>query len=634
MSKRREKKAPLYPAGIGKGAATPSKEAKNLTPEARLGRHRQMVRDYLTTVEDNGESSGTLGKLARSYGLEPEDVRQFRDGRDDALAGTILAGWARLLGSDGGVIQADISTVEREWHDRAIYDEQERVKRFEQYELIDDSCPEGHQALDAWADIVVTGSVGDGQRHGGGFDPVYMGQDRAKNAAVREAGRLINTRILPEDEKWKLARGLSKFGEEFEQVGIAWEGGLPHLSRVVNMPVRTMHVNVDSKGNIPADKAYLQRHPITNSIIAEFPIWKIAHFANKKARGQRHGLSVFHATRRSHIQMEALHQAMIIRRLERAPLRFNHIIDVGHLGSADEIETAKETARKTHERQRTVDAGRNHRLMKINMPVERDFFTAKRTKDSPAGIETLEGDANIGTIEDFLHFWNRWLAGLGPPPGHLGYLGGVQRSNLTEQHIAFARKGRRMQIKFIAGLHHLYWLELMLNGFDPRTIDYVIWPPSLGTKDELLTAQVMLAHSTVVKNIASAYSVTKQVPSVQWMFKYLMGLDEQAIEDLQLVDVVQKAATDGTGKAGPTPGSQPKSGESHNESIELVIAALEHGDTFSAMASLQHMIQERAIALRQDQYLNTENRQLLVKPNLFADNFADVVRMLGVKSLH
>jgi hypothetical protein len=602
----------------------PARKPKKRTGKAvPATRQHEIVRSYLKSLRDDPKdkkAADTLQAVSREHSVPITNLRSFVEGRNKDLPNLLVNQWAKLLGTDGGITVGRTSPVERDWYSAMLEHEQTRIARFDYYEQIDETHPEASQALHGWSDIVVTGSVGQDSKYAGGFDATYNGTDEAVKELIKESNFVVNHRLLPTEQKLMLVRDIAKYGETFEQVGVGYSDGVPGIQRLVQMPVKTMWVNTLPDGTIDPSLAYLQRKVglPDGDPVATFPAWKIVHFKNQESRSNPYGVSVFRPLLLKWIQLEAMEAGMIIRRLERAPLRYKHTLDVGHLSNSDQIKQAKREAMEELTRRPTVDARNNFRNQRINMPPEQDWFVTKRDKDSPADVSVLEGDGNIGEITDFQHFWRVWVSGLGPPAAHLGYLDEVQRSVVSDLHIVWARKGRRMQMKFVAGLHHLHWVHMILRGYDPRTIDYTIWPPSLGTRDELMKAQVVLAYSNVVKNLAAAFGTTGQQPSIEWFLQYVMGFDQDALEALDMTDVVQQAKA-GAGDTSQNP--NPREDRDRNAQILDATKAGSFADQNSVQTAryLGFMMQERAVALKRPEMLSPEDRQILIPPHPLTD---------------
>jgi hypothetical protein len=170
----------------------------------------------------------------------------------------------------------------------------------------------------------------------------------------------------------------------------------------------------------------------------------------------------------------------------------------------------------------------------------------------------------------------------------------------------------------------LYWLSMMLKGIDPRTARYTIFPPSMGTKDEMMRAQVQLAHATTVNYLLKSFSLGGKIPSIQWVLRYIMGMDEEAIDALDLKDVIQPAAG-GAGMKNDPPANDPK------EHAIMIGVAQANPDVLEATDHLQWMLEERAIEMRTPKAMAWLRQRSHYQP--FQGQFEQIVRMLGITEL-
>ena len=597
--------------------------------------HAGLVRAHLKTLPDvAGATSGrqrTLQSVAVSHGVSVSKLRSFRDGTNTALDKSLITTWAKLLGADSDIDTGD--PLDRQWLATLLQQDTSRVGRYRTYDVIDETRPEAARALDCWADIVTTGSVGE-DRYSGGFEPNYGGELARERKLLNVIAEEINTHLLPPAELHMLVRDMAKFGDQFEQIGLEKREGQMSIGTLVNMPVKTMHYNRQENGSIDPAKAFKQVMPGKTEPSALFPAWKIVHFCNKFSRGDTYGRSIFYSNLRSHIQIEAMEAGMMIRRLERAPFRLKHVLDLAHCNSQQEQEQAIDKAILRHKKVKTIDGNRNFHQQKISMPADQDLFVPKRTVDSPADIVGIQGDANLDQTGDFDHFWSKWCSGLGPPKAHLGYEMDTMRSTGVELHAVFARMGRRLQMKVIRGLVHLYWVSLILRGFDPRSVPFTIYPPAVGTRDELLRAQVQVAHATTVRYLAQAFAQTGKVPSIPWFLQYVMGLDDEVIDKLQLEDVMltTKGALDAPTNGGNTPQNNSSGGPSDQHAMELASAAMASGDIREEIARTRFLFNEQAIGLRKPELMSggtPEQYEWMRRIDPFGDQFEAIVSSLG-----
>lgn len=592
-------------------------------------RQNEIVRSYLDTLPEEGnanDGSRTLESLAAELDVEAESLRQFRDGTDAAVSQSLVAAFAKQLGTGTSFIGDPTDPAvghdpSSGWYGHMLRRAKDRNDAYDQYEVIDETRGEAASALDAWSDLMIHGSVGEDSRYRGGFEPAphhETGKDRRD--ALDRIARNINTYLLPDPLKLTAAREMMKFGACYGEIGVDLVGGRWDMSALQQLSSREILPHRDANGKLDPEKAWMQIRRGESEPRHYFPVWSIAPFQNIVDWGSTEGRSIFWSGRRAWVQVEAMEASLIVRRLERASQRLKHVLDVGHLTDERAIKKAIAEYRAMHKRVRTVDGSRNFHVQRITPPSGEDVILAKRDKNSPADVTVLEGDPTIGEMGDFNHHWAKWLATLGPPKAHLGYEGDTMRSVVTDLHIVFARKVRRAQIRFIAGLNHMYWVGLMLRGIDPRSVRYVIYPPSLGTRDELVRAQIQLMHATTVKYLSDAFGATGKQPSVKWMLKYVMGMDNEVIDALEYEKIVV-----------PKKGSASANKNPPKEATQMANAAMTNPAIIEQMDHLGWMLEERELSRRTGPIFKQYERQML--PAFTNAQIGEVCRSLGVTEL-
>lgn len=569
------------------------------------------VRDYLKTLKDRpGESlKNSLQRVSDEFSIPVTKLRSFIEGKDNSLPAPLVVAWNKTLGDEGSISRMPSDPLDVPWYEELKKEPTKKADRIDLIDKIERVRPEAAAALDVWADIAATGSIGEDTRNSGGFQPEFTGAQVTKDL-LQSINDHIDQDILPDDEKWQLIRDICKYGDQFEQIVLGkGDAAEKTIKSMVNMPIRTMHVNRQPDGTFDPDKLYYQQLPHETEPSTFFESWRICHFSNKKSRSSDDGVSIFDYGFRSFVQIEALESSMMIRALERAPFRMKHTLDVGHCNSDAEITAASNNYKARNKKVRTVDRDGKMGMMKVNMPADEDWIVTKRSKESPADIEAIDGDPHMDQTGFFDHFWAKWMSVLGPPKAHLGYDSTTIRSVLTDQHVVFGRKGRRLQMKFIAGLYHLYWLELILRGKDPRKIKFLIHPPPIGTRDELMRAQVQMLHATTCKYLAGTVSTTGKQPSIEWMLKYVMGMDQEVIDQLSMTDVIQQGGGAGVGGGGGA--GAPGGMQSKEQGIEYANVAMMNDEIARQAGVLHWMVSERALSKGRLDLAGAENRRLI-----------------------
>jgi hypothetical protein len=145
----------------------------------------------------------------------------------------------------------------------------------------------------------------------------------------------------------------------------------------------------------------------------------------------------------------------------------------------------------------------------------------------------------------------------------------------------------------------------------------------------LIRAQVQLARATTIQYLSQAFGTTGKVPSVQWMLKYILGMDDETIraDRLQLTAVVAPAG----GKSGFKKNAPPKNVKDHREDEAMAAAALQNPEIRKVTHQLSFMLEERALELRLPEASELIRTKTLPS---WHNNFEAVVRSMGVKELH
>ncbi len=570
-----------------------------------------LVRNHLKVLRDGKDGDGkplvgpeTIRGAAEAMGLPAKAIREFRDGRDAALTKPAVKMWAKLIGADAlGLtgIEGELGQFQKSYFDRMAA-EQSRVARYEQYDIIAATRGEADSASSVWADLVTTGSIGEEARYGGAFEAHPISKNDSLSATLNSIGYRLNKFILPDQKKHQLVKEMAHYGSVFTQVAFdTGEDDKEHVALLHPMDVREMRVLEGAT----AARMYGRFPPgysDPSDPFATWPAYKMVHWAHKKFLGDIYGRSIFESGLRAWVQQEAIESSMITMLLERAPQRLKWIVSTKSAQSWEEKQKRLREFAIDKKKVRTVDSSRNHQSQRITPGSGADVFIGRDDKDAVGDAEILEGQNNFSGVTEIMnHFFSKWLSSLGPPKLQLGYEADTMRSVGTELAIIFGRKARRMQMAFIQGLNHLYWLELILMGIDPRKTKYLIFPPSLGTRDELVRAQIVNTHAMTVAALSKAFVPSGKMPSIQWMLKHVMYFDDDALPGVaDLVDATPanaKGDTEGdevdpqAARGGPNAGPAINKGEQ----AEMVTKLMENERVAGEIRYLHFLLDERAI---------------------------------------
>ncbi|RLA89267.1 MAG: hypothetical protein DRG20_04935 [Deltaproteobacteria bacterium] len=352
-----------------------------------------------------------------------------------------------------------------EYYMNALRLNQTKRARYIDYDIMDREYPEIGAALDIYAD---NATIPDEKRG----RIVWVESEDQKVVDILEK---LFKRLNLEDLAWPLARKLAKYGEAFFENVLSKDG---KLSWIKPLKGEDIIINKDSYGRL-LDPPYSQIDPITGKKWVDFSLWQITHISLHR---DEEGFGFLERIRRVWKQLMMMEDGMVIARLTRSTMRYKFKIDVGDL-PPDKAKKAVEEVRQNIKKHRFVDDQGRLKIRDNPLTNDEDFFIAVR-QGSPADIEPIQGQANLGEIKDVEYFQNKIFAGLKVPKAYLGLERDINaKATLTEQDIQFSRSVRRIQDVIKKGFKKICDLELMLLGYFPSKYKVLMSPISF--KDEI-----------------------------------------------------------------------------------------------------------------------------------------------------
>lgn len=244
--------------------------------------------------------------------------------------------------------------------------------------------------------------------------------------------------------------------------GLLVEGNLPmqwvldketlNIVSAVRMPTETIAPNVGVGGRfIDVTDAYHQIDMVTGTVCARFALWQLLlvrfdpeNFDDMGCMGRPY----LDAGRSTWRKLTMTEEDLVIRRDQRAPLRFSHV-----------LEGASEEDMKRYRNDVEGRAGE----------IATDFYSNKR-----GGVTALQGDANLGQIEDIVHLLDTFFSGSPLPKGLAGYTEGLNRDILEDLTNQYYDEIDVLQDTISYAYQQGFRLQLLLQGINPDNFDFTV----------------------------------------------------------------------------------------------------------------------------------------------------------------
>lgn len=248
---------------------------------------------------------------------------------------------------------------------------------------------------------------------------------------------------------------------ESDARGLVMEGNLPmqwvltdgnQVGAGVRMPSETIKPLINENGRfIDNAKAYEQIDFTRGSVVAQFALWQLTlarltpdNYDDQGCMGRPY----LDSARTIWRKLDMTEQDLVLRRRDRAPLRFVHTLEGASKDDLEEYELKQ-----------------RHREHEFS----RDFYLNKK-----GGVAALQGDSNLDQIADVAYLLDTFFAGSPAPKGLFGYAGDLSRDILEDMKRDYFEEVDSLQdtLSFVyqMGFH----IDLLFAGVDPDATEFEV----------------------------------------------------------------------------------------------------------------------------------------------------------------
>jgi hypothetical protein len=304
---------------------------------------------------------------------------------------------------------------------------------------------------------------------------------------------------------WSWLRNLTKYGDFFLELDIVDKYG------VVNVKPASAYTVFRMEEHDPSNPNLVQFEIEEEGVKRLKENYEVAHFRLiSDSNYLPYGKSMLEGARRVFKQLVLMEDAMLIHRIMRAPEKRIFKVDIGNI-PPNEVENFMNQIINKMKKIPVIDQDTGDYNLKYNMEsTTEDYYLPVRGSDSGTQIETLQGLANEGAIDDIEYLKNKMMAALKIPKAFLGYEEGVgSKATLAAEDVRFARTIERLQKIVCAELTKIAIVHLYAQGFEDAELiafDLELTNPSMiheQEKLELMTQKVDVANSLMENKLLS-----------------------------------------------------------------------------------------------------------------------------------
>ncbi len=406
--------------------------------------------------------------------------------------------------------------------------EQDLISRYVDYESFDE-YPETAGALNAYADDATL--VEPLKNHAMWVD--------SPDRTIKEIGEdLFHSRLRMDDELWPKARGLAKYGSDYDEIVVTDDGVVamnalppPTMRRIEGRRGELFGFIQDFRGKFsysPEEfKALISQRTLGNtdqqSEVAAFEDWEVSHVRlRSKQRRSMYGQSILESSRWIMKRLMLLEDAAMVFRLERAPQRYAFYVDVGDM-PPKEAYAYLNKVRQSYAKTKYYNAATGKMDMKNNpLGQSESFFVPVRKGEQSSKIDVLNAPA-WSSIEDLEFFRLKLFASLSVPKTYLGFGDSVGKGTLSQEDVRFARSVLRLQREMRYGLYKIMRVHLAALNINPAAVQYEIYMTVPSAIFELAQLEVRNAKADFAGRMS-------QFVSLHWILSKIFGLSDEEVE--------------------------------------------------------------------------------------------------------
>ncbi|MDD4292239.1 MAG: portal protein, partial [Clostridia bacterium] len=307
-----------------------------------------------------------------------------------------------------------------------------------------------------------------------------------------------------------MVRRMLKYGDNFEQ--ILWgrvEGtDEKRITGFYNYPPSQVIFNLDEFGRMTEKAPYKIRSLSNESnvkTLEEFEMFRLQF--NGDSEGTR-GKSLFMPLRKTYTRLDALESGLVIGRLVRSHIRYLFKIDVSGMSTDKALQYIK-LLKEFYSKKKMVGPDGNIVVTSAPLNEAEDIFLPTH-KDKNEDVSVLESDPYISHIDDILHLYNKYIAGLRLTKGSVAQTGG-SRNATAEQDTNPIRFVKSLQNLIRMALIDLYTLELKAHGITDEMIeDLKIEMPEIDSVSTVRKFLVERTRAEIIKIHSDAKVVSNE----------------------------------------------------------------------------------------------------------------------------